>query len=83
MAPLPSQKFEVSVAQGGFIAEEVRSFCKAEFTCTGLWLLIGDPEPNPKAKPQREGPFKHLRQTLAPVVHVVSSCGVQKSTNSH
>lgn len=36
-----------------------------------------------RAKPKRGGPFKHLRQPLAPVVHVASSCRLQKSAISH
>lgn len=76
MAPLPSQIFEVPPAQGGFIAEELGSSCKAEFTCMEQRLLI-------RAKPPRGGLFKHLRQTLAPAEHIVSSCRLQKSAVGH
>lgn len=76
MAPLPSQIFEVPPTQGGFIAEELGSSCKAEFTCMEQRLLI-------RAKPLRGGLFKHLRQTLAPVEHIVSSWRLQKSAVGH
>lgn len=47
VASPPSQKFEASLAWGGFIVEELRSFCKTEFTCIGQSQLIEDAEPNP------------------------------------
>lgn len=83
MAPLSLQKLEVPLAQGWFIAKKFRSFCKAEFTCTGWRLFIRNPESHTRGNPQRGGPFKHLRQTLAPAVHVASSCRLQKSAISH
>lgn len=48
VAPLPSQMFEVSPAQGGFIAEELGSSCKAESTWIKQRLLPGAQSQTPE-----------------------------------
>lgn len=74
VAPLASQIFGVSPAQGELIAEEPLH----------SWIHLNraeaahqSPEPNPS-----EGDFHHLRQSLVPVELSVSSCSLQESAVS-